>query len=284
MYTIFKFLLKIINNLGNYNIFLIKRVKKNTVNSAKKIIVWALYDDAESSYKKAIKKYFHGKIEVHSIGINNISFKEKENYFYHKIDLSLNNHELINELKKLPHPDVILASPPCESWSGADCNGKMFRSINKNFEWIVKNRIYYDEYNKNCHPVKKRYFAQKERGRILGESTIGGTIEIIEYFNPKVWIIENPKTSKTWEFQLNHWDFPRNKKYYMNSTFYSSYDENFSAKPTIFKSNIKLNLKENKVSGNKNHMAKGSYSRRSSIPELLIKDIISQIMENDYGK
>lgn len=258
-------------------------VNKNIVTSARKIIVWALYDDAESSYKKAIKKYFNGMIEVHSIGINNVVFTEKENYFYHKIDLSLNNQNLIKELKELPTPDMIIASPPCESWSGADCNGKMFRSISKNCEWIVKNRTYYDEYNKNCQPVKKRYFLQKEKGRILGESTIGGTIEIIEHFNPKIWIIENPKTSKTWEFQINHWDFPRNKKYYMNSTFYSSYDENFSAKPTIFKSNISLNLKDNKVTGNKNHMAKGSYSRRSSIPESLIKDIINQSLEKING-
>ena len=31
-----------------------------------KIIIWALYDDAYSSYKKAIKKYFnHLNLEVH---------------------------------------------------------------------------------------------------------------------------------------------------------------------------------------------------------------------------
>jgi cytosine-specific DNA modification methyltransferase len=47
------------------------------------------------------------------------------------------------------------------------------------------NSKYYDEYNKTCHPVKRRYFAQKERGRIIGESTVGGTIEIIQYFKPK---------------------------------------------------------------------------------------------------
>lgn len=54
----------------------------------------------------------------------------------------------------------------------------------------------------------------------------------------------------------------------------------FLTKPIIFKSNIKLNLKKEKTKGNKNHMAKGSYSKRSAIPELLIKDIIQQIFDN----
>ena len=178
-------------------------------------------------------------------------------------------------MKELPHPDIILASPPCESWSGADCDGKMTRSISENGTWIVKNAKYYEEYNKKAHPVKRRYFINKERGRLIGESTIGATIEIIQTFKPKVWIIENPKTSKIWEFQENHWNFFGK----MNSTYYSSYDPNFSLKPTVFKSNIKLNLnKERSHKSNKNHMALGSYSLRSSIPELLIKQIIEEII------
>lgn len=239
-------------------------------------IVWALYDDAESSYKKAIKKYFDGEFNVYSIGINDKHFNDKKNYFYHRIDLSLNNFNLINELKKLPKPDIILASPPCESWSGADCNGRMFRSIDKDGKWIVKNKKYYDIYNETCHPVKRRYFCQKEQSRIIGESTIGGTIKIIKHFKPKVWIIENPMTSKTWDFQKYHWDF--SEGFHMNKTYYSSYNSNFSSKPTIFKSNLKFNLKNKKIVGNKAHMAKGSYSMRSAIPSELIKELISQIM------
>ena len=149
--------------------------------------------------------------------------------------------------------------------------------IDKDGNWIVKNKSFYDnEYNKKCHPVKRRYFVNKERTRLIGESTIGATIEIIKVFNPDIWIIENPATPKIWEFQENHWDFHGFK----NKTYYSSYDENFSLKPTIFKSNVKLNLKgTNKKNGNKNHMALGNYSKRSSIPKELIKDIFDQIME-----
>lgn len=251
-----------------------------SINKQSKLVIWALYDDATSSYKKAIKEFFPKTIEVHSIGINDVVFKEKENYFYHRIDLSLCNFNLIKQLKQLPHPDIILASPPCESWSGADCNGKMFRTIDKNGNWVVKNKKYYDEYNQKAHPVKRRYFTQKERGRIIGESTIGGTLEIINEFKPKIWVIENPQTSKIWEFIENHWCFEEG---FNNKTFYSLYSDNFSLKPTIFKSNIKLNLREEKNkenTSNKNHMAKGSYALRSSIPTSLIKCIVEQIIKH----
>jgi hypothetical protein len=243
---------------------------------SKKPIIWALYDDAESSYKQGIERYFHGQFEVHSIGINNIKFEKSDFYFYHKIDLSLSNFSLISNLKELPKPDIILASPPCESWSGADCAGKMFRSIDKNGNWVVMNSKYYEDYNKKAHPVKRRFFPQKERGRILGESTIGATIEIINFFKPKVWVIENPQTSKSWEFQKFHWNFEGIE----TLAYYSSYDANFSLKPTIFKSNIALNLSTTRVKGNNDHMARGSYSKRSSIPIDLIKSIINQIFKN----
>lgn len=253
---------------------------KNIITSTKEkqLIVWALYDDAESSYKNAIKKFFHKKFKVYSVGINDVVFEDSNLYFYKKIDLSLNNFSLISQLKQLPKPDIILASPPCESWSGADCNGKMFRSIDVHGNWVVKNKSFYDDYNKTCHPVKRRYFYQKEQGRIIGESTIGATITIIEHFKPKVWVIENPQTSKTWEFQKYHWNFNNG---YMNLAYYSSYNENFSKKPTYFKSNLKLDLKTNKTGkSNKDHMAKGSYKKRSSIPNELIQDLINQILNS----
>ncbi|MGC7166015.1 cytosine methyltransferase [Metamycoplasma hominis] len=263
--------------MGKYIWIVIVWRERESSSPKSKIIIWALFDDAESSYKNAVKKYYKNfnNIEVHSIGINDISFKDKERFFYHKIDLSLQNFNLIKELKQLPKPDIILASPPCESWSSADCGGKMLRSISKDGKWVVMNKKYYDEYNKTCHPVKHRFFEQKERGRLIGEGTISGTIFIIQTFKPKVWVIENPKTSKSWEYQRNHWNFEG----FENSTYYSSYNQSFSLKPTIFKSNIELNLLKTRQKGNNDHMARGSYSRRSSIPLNLIADILNQIFE-----
>jgi len=66
----------------------------------------------------------------------------------------------------------------------------------------------------------------------------------------------------------------------MNGTYYSAYDNSFSLKPTIFKSNIKLNLLQKSERSNGDHMAKGSYLKRSSIPDLLIKDIIEQTLKS----
>ncbi|MEA4162622.1 DNA methyltransferase [Mycoplasma sp. 4404] len=242
-----------------------------------KLIVWALYDDAESSYKNAIANHWDDELydlQVHSIGINPICFPESNKYFYHRIDLSLINSNLIKQLKQLPKPDIILASPPCESWSGADCNGKMFKSIDNNGNWVIKNSKFYDEYNQNCHPVKRRFFEQKEKTRINGEATIGATIKIIKTFKPKVWVIENPTRSKIWDFQRNHWNFEG----YENKSTYSSYDDNFSLKPTIFKSNIKFALRNNteKTKAKSKHMS-GSYSQRSKIPHQLVIEMLKHI-------
>ena len=254
-----------------------KVINNKRERERERVVVWALYDDAQSSYKKAIKEHFSSEnIEVYSIGINDVKFPKSKKYFYKRIDLSLNNFDLFNQLNELPKPNVILASPPCESWSGADCNGKMVNSIDEEGNWFVKNSKFYNNYNETCHPVKRRYFLQKERSRIIGESTIGATIAIIRQFNPNVWVIENPQTSLTWKFQKYHWDFHG----YENLTYYSAYDKNFSLKPTIFKSKIKLNLKNNRVIGNNDHMAYGSYAKRSSIPSLLIKDMLEQILSS----
>ena len=255
----------------------------NAKNMKDKSIVWALFDDGYCSYKKTIKKFFHNQFIVFCIGIQNKS-KDKtfdnKNYFYKQINLSLTNNNLLKLLSSLPKPNIILASPLCESWSTADCNGRMFLGIeskksNVNL-WKVKNFNFYQNYNKKCHPVKHRWFLQKEKSRLIGEETIGATINIIQTFKPNVWIIENPYTSKIWNFLKYHWNFYG----YDNKTYYSSYDsKSYSLKPTIFKSNIVLKLKNNKQIGNKKNIAKSNYEWRSAIPSLLIKDIINQIKD-----
>jgi hypothetical protein len=112
---------------------------------------------------------------------------------------------------------------------------------------------------------------------LIGIDTITATVKIIEEFEPKYWVIENPLTSSTWFYQHKFLNFSRG---YENKTFYSSYDKSFSAKPTIFKSNIHLNLIEKKHHGNSEHMAKGNYEKRSSIPNLLTKNIIDSILSH----
>ena len=78
-----------------------------------KKIIWCLFDDANGSWNKFSRE--REKEHYISIGIND---NDWDNYY--KIDLSIQNDKLITELEKLPKPDIIVASPPCESWSIAD--------------------------------------------------------------------------------------------------------------------------------------------------------------------
>ncbi len=245
-----------------------------------KQVIWALFDDGNCSYKKATERFFNDEFIVYCFGINKRPFKDKQNYKYIELNLSITNKDnILSKLNKLPKPDIIMASPPCESWSTADCGGRMVKSIGtKSNLWEIQNANYYEKYNNKCHPVKRRYFLQKEISRINGENTASSCIFIIEHFEPSFWVIENPATSKIWEYIANHWCF---EIPHMNKTYYSSYDKSFSTKPTIFASNKKLNLKTKKLKGNNDHMALGSYDKRSAIPLNLIKDILSKGIKNN---
>lgn len=83
------------------------------------MIVWALFDSGNGSYTKGVKK-LDKDIEIYPIGID---IEKKNNHF---INLNLadysrlfGNNTLFDTLDKLPKPDLIIASPPCESWSNA---------------------------------------------------------------------------------------------------------------------------------------------------------------------
>lgn len=82
------------------------------------MITWALFDSGNGCYNQAAKKF--DEIELYSIGLD---VYQKHNHF---INLNLadygrmfGDNTLFNTLDKLPKPDLIIASPPCESWSNA---------------------------------------------------------------------------------------------------------------------------------------------------------------------
>ncbi len=233
-------------------------------------IIFALFDDGKRSYFNALKD--NPKYKVISIGINK---KHQENDNYRIIDLRISNDKLFEELNKLPTPDIILASPPCESWSQADNPCNMWSKISNNYIEI-KNRDFFNNWNKNqTNSFKKRNFFKKEAKRIVGEDTIAATLAIIEHYNPKVWIIENPLTSRMWQWIENH----LNIKGFKNIADYNAYNEAFPKKPTNFFSNQKLNLKKSNLKS-KNWSEVCGYDTRSSIPTDLIKDIVKQLEEN----
>lgn len=234
-----------------------------------KLIIWALFDDGLMCYYNSLKN--NDLYEVHSIGLR----EHLDIPTYHNIDLSLSNPNLLKSLSLLPHPDIIIASPPCESWSKADANGRIWQSIQEE-SWSVKNYNFYVEYNKNASINKKRDFYSKEAKRIIGEETMGATAYIIKKFKPLVWVIENPYSSLAWSFLKYH----HNLSGYDNVAHYASYNSNYSQKKTIFFSNIELALKhDDSHLLLKNDLAKGNYDTRSSIPQELVVHIFNLINE-----
>ena len=228
------------------------------------MVVWALFDDGNRSYWKSIKKYFP-EINVISVGINDL--KEQD---YKRIDLSIFNEKLIKQLKELPTADVILASPPCESWVTC-CNPIRNYKINS---LSLNNFNHYEIQNNKHKPQSKRDFYKQQRTRLYGEATQLGLNLILRTFKPKIWIIENPATSRCWLYQQEF----LNWEGIMNKTYYNCYGSK-NKKPTIFKSNIILRLKQNNIATEINMNKINGYDTRSIIPELLIKDIIEQCKE-----
>ncbi|ENY53629.1 C-5 cytosine-specific DNA methyltransferase [Metamycoplasma alkalescens 14918] len=182
----------------------------------KELVVWLLFDDASCSYKNTIlnnQELFKSfqNIKVYGFGMNSFEqtkqIKNNIVYEYKQIDLSLTNKDLISTLATLPNPDIILASPPCESFSIADNICRMSQDYS-NTNWIVLNRKWYQTRAKDLTIQNRvRDFVKKEKNRLNGESTAGACVHIIETFQPKYWVIENPRTSKLWDFQEQHWNF-----------------------------------------------------------------------------
>ena len=227
-------------------------------------IIWALYDDGNMSWYYST--YDKSKYRVISIGIQEHNGLED----YHKIDLRLSNFDLIKQLSKLPKPDIIVASPPCESWSGADCKARIY-----NNDLTFKNESWYYDYNLNCSKNKKRNWISKVRNKIIGEDTLLGTIHIIKTFKPKAWVIENPKSSYLWKYINKYTNFVGIN----NDTCYNCYDKTFSKKPTRFFSNKKIELFSFNIKSN-NRMNYCNYNERSAIPNSLLLDILYKLVES----
>ena len=85
-----------------------------------KLVCWALFDSETGDYMSCVRKHFPDKIDVYGVGISHYG-KNTPNYLnFNLADFS----ELFDGvgigkklLKSLPKPDIIVASPPCESWS-----------------------------------------------------------------------------------------------------------------------------------------------------------------------
>lgn len=216
-------------------------------------------------------------IDIYPIGID---IEGKNDHF---ISLNLADYgrmfgdsSLFDTLDKLPKPDLIIASPPCESWSVASAmwggnaswkqeTGAVNRSLSK---FTIRGRADYDL------PHVQFKYDRSFLNRINGELCIYNTIEIIKRYQPKVFVIENPASSKIWHYisDILNFTIP-----YDNLTYYNNYGYPIQ-KPTRFKSNINLNLKSDRTKANKQWGDfSTNYNDRSNIPIDLILNIYQNV-------
>ena len=256
----------------------------------KKQICWALFDSETGDYMSTVRKYFADKIEIHGVGISHYGKNTDDYVNYNLADFS----ELFDGvgigkklLKLLPKPDIIVASPPCESWSHAT-------SINNgNIHWkryasklFPENKVFQLQDVDAQSGFVKKASIRTFYTRINGELCHQNTWEIIKTTKPKVFMVENPD-NYSWEYIQKY--VPGGvPELYLNKLVYSAYDPfKFSPKREIFGSNIKLKLRDFAVEKNGNSIISGkdkngfigkNYSTRSKIPELALKDFFEQAL------
>lgn len=241
------------------------------------MIIWSLFDSGNGSYAKVAETIPH--IENYSIGI------DRQNQNDHFINLNLADYsklfgedELINTLSKLPQPDLIIASPPCESWSVAsamDRGNACWKQ--EQADSLFSPQTPLSKFTVRDYRDYERYQFKPEKSlmtRINGELTIFNTIRIIRHFKPKYYIIENPAHGRIWEYIERVLGF---KVEYENLTYYNNWDYPVK-KPTKFGSNLNLNLTTEYVKQEVEFRElKWSYNQRSNIPEKLVRHIFGEV-------
>lgn len=150
-----------------------------------------------------------------------------------------------------------------------DMTINLFGEYEQGSKFTIRNHIDYENYQ---FKYDKSFLT-----RINGEMCIYNTLKIIERYQPKVFVIENPAYGRIWEYIANVIGFyiP-----YENLTYYNNYDYPIK-KPTKFGSNINLKLLcDNSKQGIEWRTYKGvgknRYNARSHIPLELVKDILKR--------
>lgn len=251
----------------------------------KQMTVWALFDSGNGSYTKGVQALNDSKetnIDIYPVGID----IEGKNEHFISLDLAdygrlFGDNKMFETLDQLPRPDLIIASPPCESWSNAsamdqgnacwkrnDVSDSLFAPQVQPSPFTIRSN---DDYEKA--PINYRYEHQFLK-RINGELTAFNTIEIIKRYNPLFWVIEIPAGDRLWPYIEDIIGF---KIPYKNLTRYNNYDYPLQ-KRTTFASNVYLNLKKEiiKPEMTLKNFSK-SYNERSNIPQKLVADIFNVI-------
>ena len=208
----------------------------------KKIIVWDLFGGGQNSVYHALD---HDKYDVYTFDITEPSHEHQ-----YKLDLSQDN--IIEIFKQYPKPDIIVASPLCQSFSCVlqmKGGGTCFWKWDKDKQKLVERSVEEFERLKSGFTRNKKAETQLYVKR-LGEKCINNTLLLIEVYHPKYWYIENPKNSLMWKFIYhNHYlDFYALdwQHRFSNEASLGKYGY-LITKPTIFLSNVKMDLKKGRI-------------------------------------
>jgi len=164
--------------------------------------------------------------------------------------------------------DIIWASPPCANWSILQ------------YSWIGRK-------NKKGVIITKEIIQEKINQE--GKPLVDKTLEIIEYFKPKSWFIENPASSKMKDYiklpnvvvsycKYSDWGYQKNTRIWTNVT-------HFEPKKCSNKDPCDIiNRHEEYPNRHKIHLGgvrcKTTREEKYRIPPLLVFDLLHATLEN----
>ncbi|WP_180338343.1 C5 methylase (MAV1virus-like) protein [Mycoplasmopsis pullorum] len=210
----------------------------------KKIVIWDLFGGGQNSVYNSLKEY--NLIDFFDVYTFDVTEPTREKHY--KLDLSQDN--IVEIFKQYPKPDIILASPLCQSFScvlNMKGGGTCFWAYADETKTKLKERSIEEFENLKGGFTKNLKSDVQLFIKRLGERCINNTISLIQHYKPKVWYIENPKHSLMWKYiQYNRTDFFDSKNHFKNEASICKYGF-FTTKPTIFYSNVKLELEKGKI-------------------------------------
>lgn len=206
----------------------------------KDIIIYDLFGGGQNSVYESLATTPNLKVYTFDV-------TEPSHSLQFKCDLSnfINFKNCIKN-NNIPDPDIIVASPLCQSFSpilqmkGGGCGFWEIDEKNKSFRMISE-----QEFNNKKSGFTAKFDSKKQKFIAeLGFDCLLTTLTIIAWFKPKYFYIENPRNSFMWKIikiRLKD-DYLKDYPVFYNKCSYGKYGF-LTNKPTIFLSNLKMELK-----------------------------------------
>jgi len=172
-----------------------------------------------------------------------------QQYYFNLAPKLDHNGDIIAEFEQfrkkhnIPLPDIIVASPLCQSFSSVTAmrgGGTASWIICEDGHLELRDKANFEAYKGG---FTKNYIWEKQHfiGK-LGKECIENTIKLIQFYEPKYWYIENPMQSLMWNYIKYNLEFNGIE----NICSYGSYGYRINKK-TKFLSNIKMELLNKKI-------------------------------------